>query len=501
MALMKTDMALRDGPGGATIHIIANMRARVEVVGSSDIWSKIKVLDFVNEPEGWVQTAAIDLQGVTPDTPVEKDVFAKDCWLEALLSGINPHYLVAAADLRQTMFGNPDATNIGPFRLTTAEWTAVRADAGFKLQSFTASDIWDWRRQCTALALMTQRAFETLNGELAKITANRKCTPAELYLAQMIGPVATAEAAKNPDKSIKAVLDGVPATALPLGGLAPDKLIERHAKFLQIAGPPVTSATGQDALQRVTAELQKSLDKVKDAVVAAGTQVLGDQPDDLMISLAQEQLEAGTAPGNLPNVPTGTKLKIDGAGGPLGELIARGEGDYNTFNRGNAGDNPHARIDFSKMTLGEIMTLQALPKGNSNRLFAVGKYQIIPLTMQGTVAKLGIQGNEKFTPQLQERCFRQYLVADKRPKVKAFITGASSDLRTAQFELAFEFASVARPDTHRSNYGGLAGNKASISADETKGALEAERDRYAALRNEGKTADQAWQALSPGALV
>ena len=55
------------------------------------------------------------------------------------------------------------------------------------------------------------------------------------------------------------------------------------------------------------------------------------------------------------------------------------------------------------MTVAEIMAAQALPEGDSNRLFAVGKYQVIPSTMKGAAAAMGLTGKEQFTPELQER--------------------------------------------------------------------------------------------------
>jgi hypothetical protein len=185
-----------------------------------------------------------------------------------------------------------------------------------------------------------------------------------------------------------------------------------------------------------------------------------------------------------------------GAGGPLGQLIARGEGDYGTFNRGNAGDSPGKKINFAQMTMRDIMALQSLPPGNGQRLFAVGKYQVIPVTMRGAVAALGIGADEKFGPPLQEKVFRNYLIASKRPKVKAFITGQSNDLFAAQLALALEFASVADPNTGRSHYGGSGGNRSSIKIAETATALNAERAAYQAKIAAGTSPNDAWNALS-----
>lgn len=198
-----------------------------------------------------------------------------------------------------------------------------------------------------------------------------------------------------------------------------------------------------------------------------------------------------------PKKGTGGTPAVDPAapGGQLGELIARGEGKYTSFNRGNAGGG--GNIDFTQMTIAAVMAQQALPKGNPNRLFAVGKYQLIPSTMKAAVAKLGIDTQGMLTHAVQESLFRKYLVAIKRPAVKAFVTGAGS-LASAQMSLALEFASVARPDTGRSNYEGTGGNHASITAAETATRLQQEHDKWNTLTQGGMSAEQAWIALSPG---
>jgi hypothetical protein len=191
-----------------------------------------------------------------------------------------------------------------------------------------------------------------------------------------------------------------------------------------------------------------------------------------------------------------------GPGGMLGELIARGESGaagYNTFNRGNAGDIALPAMDFSTMSIAEIMALQALPAGDAKRLFAVGKYLLLPVTMRGAVAALQLDREAKFTPAMQERLFRNYLLGAKRPSVRSYITGSSDNLPEAQFALAREFASVADPNSGRSIYDSVLGNhRATISAQETAQALNKERTSYQKLVSQGKTPDEAWNALSPG---
>ena len=189
-----------------------------------------------------------------------------------------------------------------------------------------------------------------------------------------------------------------------------------------------------------------------------------------------------------------------GASSPLGTLISSGEGGYGSYNRGRAGDANGAQIDFSQMTVGEVMRRQDLAGSDPNRLFAVGKYQMIPGTFEETANALGIDRNAKLTPQLQERMFADYLVDEKRPQVKAYITGETNGaqgLQGAQLALAREFASVADPRTGRSVYDGdSAGNSASITSAEVGTALNQMRGQYQQNISSGMNAAEAYRALS-----
>lgn len=184
----------------------------------------------------------------------------------------------------------------------------------------------------------------------------------------------------------------------------------------------------------------------------------------------------------------------------LSNLIGSGEGGYNSYNRGRAGDAGGKEIDFSEMTLAEIMRRQDLPRNDPDRLFAVGKFQIIPGTMEETVNALRLDRNQRLTPELQERMFADYLVDEKRPAVNAYITGESSGpegLRRAQTALAQEFASVADPRTGRSFYDGdKAGNSASITSQQTGLALEQMRTQYQANIDRGLSPNAAYRGLS-----
>ncbi|MFQ6311455.1 peptidoglycan-binding domain-containing protein [Lysobacter capsici] len=189
---------------------------------------------------------------------------------------------------------------------------------------------------------------------------------------------------------------------------------------------------------------------------------------------------------------------------PLSALICGGEGGYNSYNQGRAGDANGAQIEFSAMTVSELMRRQRLHEtnpGHPEELFAVGKYQMTPETMREAVAKLGIDGNTPFTPELQDRLFSDYLVDEKRPDVRAYITGAGGeqDLKAAQLALAREFASVADPATNKSYYDGDAGgNSASITAAQSAAALEQMREQYQQNLKNGMSPNEAYREVSTG---
>lgn len=168
------------------------------------------------------------------------------------------------------------------------------------------------------------------------------------------------------------------------------------------------------------------------------------------------------------------------ASGDLFEIIAGGEGGYESINRGYAGDSPGGAAKYfgknlQDMSVGEVMKLQS-----QDKLFAVGKYQIIPDTMVGFVRTMGISKDDKFNAATQEK-FKDYVINFKRPEVGRYIRGQSNNRAEAAQELAREFASVglsyaeAGKTRGQSRYAGSAGNRASISPESIESALDRAR--------------------------
>jgi hypothetical protein len=196
------------------------------------------------------------------------------------------------------------------------------------------------------------------------------------------------------------------------------------------------------------------------------------------------------------------------AGAPatnLAALISRGEGSYNSVNRGAAHGYRAGVEDLEHMTLGQVMAHQQAQDFN-----AVGKYQIIKPTLAAAVKALGLNGSEIFDRTLQDRIFYQYLIGQKRHQIEDYISGRSDNLVAAVLAASQEWASVAAPvgarlasgapaDGHMSYYAGTANNRASISAAEMAATIQSEREKRLGATNTTTVADH--PVVTPGVAV
>lgn len=189
--------------------------------------------------------------------------------------------------------------------------------------------------------------------------------------------------------------------------------------------------------------------------------------------------------------------------GGLAALISRGEGGYNSVNRGAAHGYRAGTEDLEHMTLAEVMAHQRAQDFN-----AVGKYQIIKDTLAAAVRALGLNGSEMFDRTLQDRIFYQYLIGQKRHQIADYTSGKSDNLNAAVLAASQEWASVAAPagatlakggigDGRMSYYAGTANNRASISAQEMAAVLVAEREK----RQGGTTTVGDSAQVAPGVAV
>jgi len=153
---------------------------------------------------------------------------------------------------------------------------------------------------------------------------------------------------------------------------------------------------------------------------------------------------------------------------PLGDLIAKGEGDYNAVNRGYAGDTPGGiqaltGLTFENYTVGQVIAYQ------QRWLYAVGRYQFIPVTLRFAVAHSDVTNLDMFTPETQDRLMAA-LVFYKRPAVGAYLRGDHDLIGWAMNELAYEWASIEYRNG-RGYYDHIGGNRAHITRAELKTVL------------------------------
>ena len=156
---------------------------------------------------------------------------------------------------------------------------------------------------------------------------------------------------------------------------------------------------------------------------------------------------------------------------PIANLIARGEGTWDSVNRGYAGDTPRGirpvtGKSFRDMSIEEVIWLQ---RGS---IYTVGRYQMIPTTFKAAVKWSKVGWDAKLTNEVQDKLFCT-LLKHKRPSVAAYLNGGGN-LDRALVALAQEWACV-EYSNGRGYYDGLAGNRASVSRYEASIALNAGR--------------------------
>jgi len=186
--------------------------------------------------------------------------------------------------------------------------------------------------------------------------------------------------------------------------------------------------------------------------------------------IAEAPISAGVAKASSGSAAFGGGFLGSIANSAFGALISKGEGDYNSVNRGAAGGYRAGKEDLSNMTVAQVMAAQRAHQFN-----AAGRYQLIGSTLADAVKSLGLKGDEKFDKGTQDRIFERYLLNNKRKAIGDYISGKSNDLMGAIHAASLEWASVADPRTGRSHYAGVGNNKASISVAEMERALQSAR--------------------------
>ncbi len=87
-------------------------------------------------------------------------------------------------------------------------------------------------------------------------------------------------------------------------------------------------------------------------------------------------------------------------------------------------------------------TIKEIQKKQENKdLFAVGRYQLIPATLNAAIVSLGLNVDEKLSEEMQDKIFDEYLITVKRPKIIAYLE-KDGTVEDAMYASAQEWASI-----------------------------------------------------------
>jgi conjugal transfer mating pair stabilization protein TraG len=196
--------------------------------------------------------------------------------------------------------------------------------------------------------------------------------------------------------------------------------------------------------------------------------VIGTQDTDLRLIAAYNRARVGEAPGASP--PLSQTSVTGGRDGALLDLIAAPEsgGNYNAW-YGNAGQ---AAMDLSTLTVAQVGELQrdlVRETGGS----AIGRYQIIDDTLSQLTGRMGLSGDERFTPELQDR---MALVLARDAGLDDWQAGRIDDGQFAH-NLSRVWAGLPMDESNLSYHEGVAGNRAGMDYDDVVASLRDIRAR------------------------
>ena len=101
------------------------------------------------------------------------------------------------------------------------------------------------------------------------------------------------------------------------------------------------------------------------------------------------------------------QLSAEKANAELLSFISKGEGGYNSMNQGTSGGGIVGSTHNASTILGKNLTdmtvREIIEHQSSGRLFAAGRYQIIPSTMQMAVSRAGVSPDDMFDTKTQDK--------------------------------------------------------------------------------------------------
>ena len=143
----------------------------------------------------------------------------------------------------------------------------------------------------------------------------------------------------------------------------------------------------------------------------------------------------------------------------VSRVVVKGESPlgYRDWNRGTSLNGkplrkvvaglPVAYNDIVELTHEEHLARSGrkINEDNPERLFAIGRYQIIPTTAIDAFKFLGYSKKQKYTPEVQDNMFKYLLMGKRKPLYDYIKDEKGSDKDKAVLEMAKEFASIGVP--------------------------------------------------------
>jgi hypothetical protein len=190
----------------------------------------------------------------------------------------------------------------------------------------------------------------------------------------------------------------------------------------------------------------------------------------------------------------------------LFDVVLKGEAKgYNDLNYYTAGNKLNSYIEgkygkrykgltkpLSEYTIGEVIKFQNTPRSSANgQLWATGLYQVIPITLKGTYAKVGLKLTDKYSPVNQDKIAVALLM--ERSNLKKYLLGTVPDtqdnLNKAALDVAMIWSSSGVPyqtlgryqvvNKNQSYYHktGGGGDKATVRTEKVQEALKLSRKK------------------------
>jgi hypothetical protein len=95
---------------------------------------------------------------------------------------------------------------------------------------------------------------------------------------------------------------------------------------------------------------------------------------------------------------------------------------------------------LSQYTIGEIQQFQSRPRDSVGQLWATGRYQIIPKTLNGLVSSLGLSKSDIYNKDVQDKMGYELLI--ERPAIKNYIQGLNEDTKENAEKASMEVAKI-----------------------------------------------------------